>query len=225
VIGAAARGSGTCRCGIGVVRNSRRVTSPIQRAHRVHRATRALSVATPCVGVHLPIEPGRQHEREPGFERRDDARAFPDVAPAVKPIPGVLRAASNVLQRHEGVWRIELRPLVLRNQPMSGDRNTLHLPLTVAFLGLPLLEVDGARKRREQHELREGEVRPLRQRHRGVEAVRVVARQAEDEGTQDVNVGFGHPRTVCTDPHMYRPSGSRSHRAGAKCSASTRPPS
>ena len=36
---------------------------------------------------------------------------------------------------------------------------------------------------------------------------------------------FGHPRTVCTEPHMYRPSGSRSQRAGTKLSASTRPPS
>jgi hypothetical protein len=45
--GAAGRDSGTWRCGIGVVRNSRRVSSPSQRAHRVDRATRALSVAIP----------------------------------------------------------------------------------------------------------------------------------------------------------------------------------
>jgi hypothetical protein len=49
VVGVAGPGSGTWRCGIGLVRNSRRVASPSQRAHRVDRATRALSVVIPVL--------------------------------------------------------------------------------------------------------------------------------------------------------------------------------
>ena len=49
VTGGAAGWSGIWSCGIGVVRNNRRVSSPSQRAHRVERATRALSVAIPVL--------------------------------------------------------------------------------------------------------------------------------------------------------------------------------
>ena len=48
-MGGATDCSGTWRCGIGVVRNRRRVASPSQRAHHVDRATRALSVAIPVL--------------------------------------------------------------------------------------------------------------------------------------------------------------------------------
>src|SRR5206468_3256273 len=74
------------------------------------------------VRVHLAIQLRDQHEGDAGAGRFDDSRTRPDMLPAVKAIPGSLRADPNLLQRHRRVGRKELGPALFRNEPVLSDR-------------------------------------------------------------------------------------------------------
>ena len=58
---------------------------------------------------------------------------------------------------------VDLRPALLGNQPVLRHRHAIDGLGRGDRLLDPLVEVDGARKRREQDELRERQVGPLRQ--------------------------------------------------------------
>ena len=57
----------------------------------------------------------------------------------------------------------------------------------VAEALLPLLEIERAGERRQHDELREGDIRALGERRRGVERRRRIGRQPEDERAEHVN--------------------------------------
>ena len=81
----------------------------------------------------------------------------------------------------------QLRPLILGDQPVAGNRDAVHDGRCACGIGGPFLEIDCAGKRRQQHELRERDVRLFRKRDRRFERVESIAGQSEDERPEDVN--------------------------------------
>src|SRR5687767_15817142 len=47
----------------------------------------------PRIGIHLPVELGDQHEREPPAQRHDSPRTNPDRGQRIEAVPYLLRAA------------------------------------------------------------------------------------------------------------------------------------
>ena len=82
--------------------------------------------------------------------------------------------------------RIQLGPIVLRDEPVARDRNAVDHAFRGSPVVLPLLEVDRARERRQQDELRERDVRAFREAT-VASNVSAVARQPEDERAEDVD--------------------------------------
>ena len=86
--------------------------------------------------------------------------------------------------------RHHLRPVLRRNQPVARQGNTAY-HLRIFLLSLfPFLKIDCSRKRRHHNELCERDVRLFRQSHSGIERIRLVRGQSENERTQNVNSMF-----------------------------------
>ena len=145
------------RCGEQTTAGTR---DPSRDAHRA-RSTRGIRCDS-GVRVHLSIKLRDEHKRQPPLDRFHDTRARPHVAPAVEPIPGLLRPRADLLERHRLMGDVQPRAPVLWNEPMLRDGNTVHVSGAVRFVAGPFLEVDGARKRSQQHKLRKGQAGLLR---------------------------------------------------------------
>ena len=70
---------------------------------------------------------------------------------------------------------------------MLGNRDAVDRRAAAVLFRRPLLEIDRARERRQQHELREGEIGLFGERDRRVECLSRIARQAEDERAEHVD--------------------------------------
>src|SRR5262249_35185176 len=141
----------------------------------------------PGVRVHLSIELRDQHKRNARADRFDDARARPHMAPAVELIPRALSPEPDLLEGHRWMGCVEPWPAIFMNEPMLRDRHTVHERAATSLIDRPLLEVQSTRERREQDELRERQIRSLRERDRRVEAVLRIARETKNERAEDVN--------------------------------------
>ena len=163
---------GTCRFGIGCAANSRRHgLAMMPRPSR--RSIDAGAVGGDAgVRVHLPVQLRDQHERQPRLDRLHALRPPPDLIEAVEPIPDRLRPLADLVGRHHRVRRVDLRPRLLRDQPVPGDRHAGDLVGRIDGL-LPRREIDRAGERRQHHELRECQIRLLGERGRRVERRRV----------------------------------------------------
>jgi hypothetical protein len=82
---------------------------------------------------------------------------------------------------------VHLRTLVLRDQPVTRDGHSAHVRRLAAETLLPRFKINGARIRRQHDELRERELRPIRDVDGRLERGRTIARESEDEGTKDMN--------------------------------------
>ena len=106
---------------------------------------------------------------------------------AVEPVPDRLRPLSNLVGGHHRVRHVDLRPPLLRDQPVAGDRDAADRARRSRDLAFPLLEVDRAGKRREHHELRERDAGAVGEVGGGLEGVGAVAGQAEDERAEHMD--------------------------------------
>src|SRR3954451_17740288 len=82
---------------------------------------------------------------------------------------------------------VEPWPAPFRDQPVLGYGDAVDGRAAAVLFRSPLLEIDRARERREQHELREGEIGLFGERDRRVECFSRIARQAEDERAEHVD--------------------------------------
>src|ERR1019366_9664019 len=78
-------------------------------------------------------------------------------------------------------------PRLLRNQPAARQRDAVHLRGCDIDSLLPLGEIDGTGKWREDDELSEGEVGSVGESRSGVEGRGPVAGQSENKRTQNVD--------------------------------------
>src|SRR5579883_12746 len=81
---------------------------------------------------------------------------------------------------------IQLGAQRLRDKPVSSERDARYAR-TIVHGAFPFREVDGARERREHYELREADAGALGHSDGGVKSLWAVARQAEDEGSQNMH--------------------------------------
>ena len=142
---------------------SRRHGARHQPRPRADRATRAQSVAMPVLAYiwRYSLEISTNASRPCSVRRPSIAPRF---AAGVEPVPGRLRAAGGSRRATStGCGEYTFGPLRLRDQPVPRDAARRRSGRRVAGLALPLLEVDRARKRRQHHELREGDAGTLGQ--------------------------------------------------------------
>lgn len=83
-----------------------------------------------------------------------------------------------------------LRPLVWRNEPVARDWNAIDLRRIIAQALLPALKVDRAAERREHYKLGEGDAGTKREFLSGLERIRTVCRQSENEGSENMDPVF-----------------------------------
>src|SRR6187200_1490364 len=83
--------------------------------------------------------------------------------------------------------RVEPRALDLRNEPVPRQRNAVDITGGAAGTLFPSLEIDGPRKRLQNAELRDGHFGLLCQRHRRVEGVEPISREAEYKRPEDMH--------------------------------------
>ena len=85
---------------------------------------------------------------------------------------------------------VELGPPRDGNQPVPRDWHAIDVGSETSHLGGPLVEVHRAGKRSQQHELGEREIGLSGERDGRLERVLVVARQAKDERSEDMDAVF-----------------------------------
>ena len=141
------------------------------------------------VRVHLPVQLRDQHERQARlaatcttFERSQTSRPAVEADPSACCVRTRISSSAIVGCGVKSFGRFSCG---ISQCCVTGMPSTL-----VAWfsrLRRPFLEVDRPGERRQQHELREGDVRLLGQRDRRVERVRAIARQPEDERPEHVD--------------------------------------
>ena len=110
---------------------------------------------------------------------------------AVELVPGALRATPDLVRGHGRMRRVHLGPLCLGNQPVARERHASDPRLVPGHRRFPGGEVVGPRERRQHDELGERDPRPAAPRATVASKVRcAIARQPEDERSQDVNTVF-----------------------------------
>ena len=107
------------------------------------------------------------------------SRAVPDEPPAIKSVPGPLGSFTDFRARHEFIWNIEAHSALCSRQPIPIHRNTFDHPTLDSFF--PLLKIQRARERCEDHELCRHQLCALGDVGSRRKRFRTIARQSEDE--------------------------------------------
>src|SRR6185369_4637051 len=94
------------------------------------------------VRVHLAIQPGNEQKRKPPAQRWYALGSAPDLSQAVKVIPNALRTLTNLIGRHRRMGAEHLGSRGSGNQPVAGDRNSVHLGNVARHPLHPLVVVD-----------------------------------------------------------------------------------